>query len=323
MKFFSSARSLNVMLSFATLGVALLLAPFTAVPAFAQHYTQTNLVSDVPVTPAATIMDPNLKNPWGLIASPGSPWWVSNNANGTSTLYSISLANPPVPAIIPINGTGIVTVPNAPSQPAPGSPTGIMFNGSATNFLLAAGTPARFIFVTEDGTVSGWNSGPTAVIKVDNSQKPNAANGAVYKGATIAEIHGQRFILAANFRSGRIDIFDTNFNQLKVFEDMFDDDRIPRGFAPFNIHAVGPNHYVPYAKQDSAQHDPVGGAGFGFVAVFNHEGRMLAHLQPGPWMNAPWGIALAPENFGEFSHTLLVGQFRGGNIAAFNPLTGE
>src|SRR5579883_466104 len=215
--------------------------------AFAQHYTQTNLVSDVPVTPAAAVTDPNLKNPWGLVASATSPWWVSNNAGGTSTLYSMSLATPPVPAIIPINGNGIVTVPSAPSQSAPGSPTGIMFNGSPMDFLLAPATPARFIFVTEDGTISGWNSGPTAVIKVDNSQKPNAANGAVYKGGTIADINGKRFILAANFRSGRIDIFDTTFAQVNAFRGIFEDPFIPRGFAPFNIRNVGANIYVTYA----------------------------------------------------------------------------
>ena len=102
-------------------------------------------------------------------------------------------------AIIPL----VVTVPNAPSQTAPGSPTGVMFNGSATDFLLAPGKRAIFMWVTEDGTISGWNPGvqpTTAVIKVDHSQVHNAKNGAVFKGATLAEIDGKRFILAANFR---------------------------------------------------------------------------------------------------------------------------
>ncbi len=300
--------------------VAVVLSTLT----FAQHYTQTNLVSDVPGL--APVLDKNLQNPWGLVASPGSPWWVSNNNSGTSTLYSIDATG--AAHIVPINPAPneFVAVPNAPSQTPPGTPTGIMFNGSKTDFLLAPGKQAIFIFVSEDGTVQGWNPGinpATTIIKVDNSQVPDAANGAVYKGATIAEIDGNKFILAANFRSGRIDVFDTNFKQVKISEDAFDDDRIPRDFAPFNVQAIGPNIYVTYAKQDSFKHDPVGGTGFGFVAVFNSHGRMLTHLQHGPWFNAPWGVVLATAHFGEFSHTLLVGNFRGGTIAAFNPLTGR
>ncbi|HTC93100.1 MAG TPA: TIGR03118 family protein [Terriglobales bacterium] len=289
---------------------------------FGQHYTETDLVSDVPGAPGQTpIIDPNLQNPWGLVSSPTSPWWVSNNNSGTSTLYSIDAAG--VVHIVPINAPkDLVAVPNAPSQPAPGTPTGIMFNGS-NDFQLTPGNPAAFIFVTEDGTVQGWAGGPTATIKVDHSQVPDAANGAVYKGATIAEIDGNKFILAANFRSGRVDVFDTNFKQVKISEEAFDDDRIPRDFAPFNVQAIGPNIYVTYAKQDAPKHDPVGGTGFGFVAVFNSHGRMLTHLQHGPWFNAPWGVVLTTEHFGEFSHTLLVGNFRGGTIAAFNPLTGR
>jgi uncharacterized protein (TIGR03118 family) len=283
--------------------------------ALAQHYTQTNLVSNVGAAPTN---DPNLQNAWGLVASPGSPWWLSNNAGGTSTLYSVN-ATGTAATIVPL----VVTVPNAPSQSAPGSPTGIMFNGSPTDFLLAPGKPARFIFVTEDGTVSGWNSGTMATIMVDNSQVPDAANGAVYKGATIAEIDGNKFILAANFRSGRVDVFDTNFKQVKISEEQFDDDRIPRDFAPFNVQGVGPNIYVTYAKQNAAKHDPVGGAGFGFVDVFSPHGKLLQRLQHGPWMNAPWGVVWATQHFGEFTNTILVGQFRNGWISAFNPVTGR
>lgn len=300
--------------------VAVVLSTFT----FAQHYTQTNLVTNV--SGMAPLVDANLQNPWGLVASPTSPWWVSNNNSGTSTLYSIDAMG--AAHLVPINPppNEFVAVPNAPSQPAPGTPTGIMFNGSATDFQLAPNRQAIFMFVTEDGTVQGWNPGvnpASAIIERDNSQIPDAANGAVYKGATIAEIDGKKFILAANFRSGRIDVFDTTFNPVKISEDAFDDERIPRGFAPFNVQAIGPNIYVTYAKQDGPKHDPVGGAGFGFVAVFNSHGKLLTHLQHGPWFNAPWGVVLTTAHFGEFSHTLLVGNFRGGTIAAFNPLTGR
>lgn len=308
--------------SFTIVSFALLL--FSSL-AFAQHYTQTNLVANFASTPPAGVMDPNLQNAWGLVSSPtGSPWWVANNAGGTTTLYAIN-ATGTAATIVPINGTGIVTITNAPSQPAPGSPTGAMFNGSPTDFLLAPGKPALFIFVTEDGTIQGWNPGvsPNTVIEVDHSQVPDAANGAVFKGSTIAEIDGKKFILAANFRSGRIDIFDTNFKQVRLSEEAFEDEEMPRGFVPFNVQGLGPNIYVTYAKQDAARHDPVGGAGFGFVNVFSSHGRLLQRLQHTASMNAPWGIAWAVQNFGEFSNTILVGQFRGGNVSAFNPVTGR
>jgi uncharacterized protein (TIGR03118 family) len=297
----------------------------------AQHYTQTNLVSNV--AGQAPLEDPNLQNAWGLVASPtGSPWWVSNNADGTSTLYSISANSTGglVATLIPINPAPneFVKIPNAPSQPPPGSPTGVMFNGSPTNFLLAPGAPAAFIFVTEDGTVQGWNptvNRASAVIEVDNSQVPNAANGAVYKGSTIAEIDGHEFILAANFRSGKIDIFDTNFKPVHFSEERFDDDSIPRDFAPFNVQGVGPNIYVTYAKQDAAKHDPPnpGQPGDGFVDVFDRHGRLLQRLEHGNWFNAPWGVVWATPGFGEFSNTILIGNFRGDNISAFNPVTGK
>ncbi|HEY6347900.1 MAG TPA: TIGR03118 family protein [Candidatus Angelobacter sp.] len=286
---------------------------------FAQHYTQTNLVSN---TGSAPVNDPNLQNAWGLVSGPGTPFWVSNNAGGTSTLYSVD-ATGTAATIVPL----VVTIPNAPSQNAPGSPTGVMFNGSPTDFLLAPGKPAIFMFASEDGTIQGWNPGVAlnnSVIKVDNSQVPNAKNGAVYKGATIAEIDGKHFILAANFRSGRIDIFDTNFKQVRFDDDdAFNDERIPRDFAPFNVQGVGPNIYVTFAEQDAARHDPVGGAGLGFVDVFDSHGRLLQRLQHGSWMNAPWGVVWATQHFGEFTNTILIGQFRGGNVSAFNPVTGR
>lgn len=291
----------------------------------AQHYTQKNLASN---TGAAPLNDTNLQNAWGLVAGPGTPWWVSNNAGGTSTLYAMDPTGTTA-TLVPINPAPneFVTVPNAPSQGAPGSPTGVMFNGSPTDFLLAPGKPAIFLFVSEDGTVQGWHPAvnrASAVIKVDNSQVPDAANGAVYKGATIAEIDGKKFVLAANFRSGRIDVFDTTFKQVRISEEAFEDDEIPRGFAPFNVQGIGPNIYVTFAKQDAARHDPVPPEpGLGFVDVFNSHGRLLQRLQHGPWFDAPWGVVWATQHFGEFTNTILIGNFRGGNIASFNPVTGR
>jgi uncharacterized protein (TIGR03118 family) len=300
---------------------ALALALFPTL-ASAQHYQQTNLVSNVPVTPAASISDPNLQNAWGLVHGPGTPWWISNNAGGTSTLYNTSGLNPanpsgqtPAPVLEPVSivalnapggtpGNG-VKIPNAPSQPAPGSPTAVLFNGSTTDFPVAPGKPATFLFVTEDGTIQGWNSSVNA------------------KTAIILQFGGNEYLLVANFRSGKIDVFDSNFKPIRVPNERFSMEGIPAGFAPFNVQGIGPNIYITFAQQDAAKHDPVGGAGAGFVLIYDGQGRRLARLEHGDWFNAPWGVALAPADFGLFSHTLLVGNFRGGTIAAFNPLTGR
>jgi uncharacterized protein (TIGR03118 family) len=292
----------------------------------AQHYKQTNLVSDI--MGMAPTFDPNLKNPWGLTRSSGSPWWVGNNNSGTSTLYTGA------GAIIPINGTGTVTVP--PPKFAPGTqsaPTGVVFNGSATDFLVGPSAPAHFIFVTEDGTISGWAGGQNAVLVVDNSQN-GGPNGAVYKGATSAEIDGKHFLYVTNFRSGKVEVYDTNFKPVHLGEEAFDPDgdgdrdrddrggeRIPRGYAPFNIQNVGGTLFVTYAKQDAPRHDPVGGDGFGFVLLYTPKGHVIGHLQHGDWMNAPWGVVWTTRDFGAFSNSILVGNFRSGWIAAFDGFT--
>jgi uncharacterized protein (TIGR03118 family) len=308
----------------------------------AQHYTQKNLLSDISQPNNAdgskVGIDPNLKNPWGLTRSSGSPWWVGNNNSGTSTLYDgngnfVNLPDQPGGQT-----ANFITVPPASTtKPPVGTPTGAVFNGSATDFLLVpgkTGTQAVFIFVTEDGTISGWNPGVNvtpgakisgnAVIVVDNSDK-GGADGAVYKGATTADINGQRFLYVANFRSGKVEVYDTNFKPAHLGnhrdDDAFDDDDIPFGFAPFNVQNVGGSLFVTYAKQDAAKHDPVGGDGLGFVDIYSPTGHFEGRLQHGDWMNAPWGVVWTPRDFGEFSNTILVGNFRSGWIAAFNGFT--
>jgi uncharacterized protein (TIGR03118 family) len=295
------------------LAVAVLLSSL----AFGQHYTQTNLVSDLSGT--ATTTDPNLKNAWGLVRSAGSPWWVANNGTGTSTLYNGAGVPQPQPTTANPTATPlVVTIPPPKNGTGPATPTGIVFNGTATDFLLAPGKQALFIFVTEDGTISGWNPGvnPNAVLEVDNSKK-----GAVYKGATISELHGVHYLYVTNFHSGRVEVYDTSFKRVHLSEERFDDDCLRDGFAPFNIQAIGKNIFVTYAKQDSDKHDDVPGAGLGFVDVFSSSGRLRAHLQHGPWLNSPWGVVQAPGEFGEFSHSLLIGNFGSGQIAAYNPVT--
>ena len=287
--------------------------------AFGQHYIQTNLVAN---TGDAQLLDANLRNAWGLVHGATTPWWISNNFTGTSTLYDVSTTPPtPRPQPIPL----VVHIPPPAGSPpgAIGHPTSVLFNGSPTDFLLAPNRPAIFIFATEDGTISGWNPGVNATNAVITFPPPNQSSDAVYKGATIAEIQGKKYILAANFRSGKIDVFDTTFTKLDVSKHAFRDQKLPKGFAPFNVQGIGPNVYVTYAKQDEDAEDDVPGAGLGFVDVFSPSGDLLLRLDHGDFLNAPWGVTLAPAFFGEFSHAVLVGNFGDGTINAFNPVTGE
>lgn len=282
--------------------------------AFGQHYKQTNLVSDV--MGLAATHDPNLVNAWGLSRSSGSPWWVADNGTGRTTLYNGS-GTP-----IPINGTGFVTIPPPKGSNGQSTPTGTVFNGSPTDFLLPNGKAALFLFATEDGTISGWNGGTDAVLVVDHSDN-GSANGAVYKGLTTADIHGKRFLYATNFRSGKVEVYDTTFKRVHLGEDAFDDDSIPRDFAPFNVQNVGGTLFVTFAKQNAARHDDVAGAGLGFVDIFTPSGRLISRLEHGPWMNSPWGVVWTPRDFGEYSNAILVGNFGSGRIAAFNGFTGK
>jgi uncharacterized protein (TIGR03118 family) len=317
-------QSLSKSLKLATLlAVGVALHPG---PTFAQHYKQTNLVSDIPGE--AAVHDPNLVNPWGITRSAGSPWWVSDNNSGFSTLYTGA------GAIIPINGNGTVTIPPPKNAPAGtiAAPTGIVFNGSS-DFVLPApnSNAAAFIFATEDGTISGWNGGPSAFLAVDNNDH-GSANGAVYKGATSADSNGKRFLYVTNFRAARVEVYDTNFHRVQLSDDAFnpdgdhDDDhdrdqRVPPGFAPFNIQNIGGSLFVTYAKQDPARHDDVGGDGNGYVEIYTPAGKHIGHLEHGDWLNSPWGVVWTPRDFGEFSNTILVGNFRSGWIAAFNGFT--
>ncbi len=297
-------------LSIASIG---LFSLSTALPAQqVQHYKQTNLVSDLPGM--AAITDPNLVNPWGMSRATGSPWWVSDNGTGLSTLYL---------------GTGeirplVVTIPPADSSGGSGNPTGQVFNGTQ-DFQLAAGKPALFIFATEDGTISGWNPGvnPTAaVIKV------NTKGASIFKGLAVATINDpsagpRNFLYAADFRRGRVAVYDLNFKRVHLDDDAFEDERLPEGFAPFNVQNIGGNLYVAYAKQDSEKEDEVDGPGLGYVDVFSPRGRLLHRLQSGPWFNAPWGMTQAPTDFGIYSHDILIGQFGSGEILVFDPVTGR
>ena len=285
-----------------------LLLLFTTSRVSAQHYQQTNLVSDVPGL--AKFTDPNLVNPWGLASSATSPWWVADNGTGLSTLYK---------------GDGtkqglIVTIATPPGDTDPATPTGIVFNGT-TDFQLVPGavpnTAARFIFVTEDGTISGWRSGTHSVLKVNNS------GSAIYKGVTIAQSGGANRLYVANFSGGTVDVFDANYAPVTLGVGAFTDPALPDGFAPFNVQNINGKVYVAFAKQDEEKKDEVAGRKLGYVDVFDGSGNLLQRFEHGPWMNAPWGLAMAPADFGKSSNMLLVGMFGSGQIATFDPATGD
>jgi uncharacterized protein (TIGR03118 family) len=289
----------------------------------AQAYQQTNFVSDV--QGLAPTPDGHLLNPWGLISSSTSPWWVSDNNGGVSTLYNGNTG-----AIMPL----VVNIPPLDAnRNGTGTPTGVVFTLAAGFTFQANGKTAAsvFTFVTEDGTIVAWGPGINpndlphdAFVVVDNSANPNAAEGAVYKGATIAQMTpgGPFFLYVTNIRAGRIEIYDTNFNSVKLGgqddEDSFRDEEIPEGFAPFNVQETNGNLYVTYAKQNASKHDDFDFPGFGFVDKFSPKGKLLQRLDHGPWLNAPWGVALAPGNFGFFSNHLFIGNAGSGQIAVYD-----
>lgn len=309
-------------LSVASLGLFSLALTVTAQQE--QHYKQTNLISDLPGMAATT--DPNLVNPWGMSRSSGSPWWVSDNGPGVTTLYTGAGAAVPLGQPCPAGTqTNCVTIPSGdPNSSLTGTPTGQVFNGT-TDFQLTSGNPARFIFVTEDGAVSGWNpavSPASAVIKV-NTKSASVFKGVALATASTASGATANFLYVADFRRARVNVYDTNFHPVPMDEDAFRDQDVPEGFAPFNVQNIGGNLYVAFARQDSQKHDEVDGPGLGYVDVFSPSGRLLHRLQHGRWLNAPWGITQAPTDFGAYSHDILVGQFGSGNIDVFDPVTGR
>jgi uncharacterized protein (TIGR03118 family) len=273
-------------------------------------YQQTNLVSDQPGVAANT--DPKLVNPWGISSSSTSPFWVSDAGTGLSTLYNSA----GVPSSI------VVTIPGGAGLVGPSTPTGNIFNGTR-DFVITKGTASavpNFIFATEDGTLSAWS--PTvdarnAVLTMDNSK-----TGAVFKGLAMANNGSGNFLYAADFGKGTIDVFDGKYAAQPAAAFPFTDPNLPAGFAPFNVQTFGGNLYVAYAKQDSNKLDDVGGSGNGFVNIFTPNGQLIRRLVTQGPLNSPWGMAIAPAGFGQFSGALLVGNFRDGRITAFDPTTG-
>jgi uncharacterized protein (TIGR03118 family) len=277
-------------------------------------FIQTNLVSDGSV-PAATI-SASLINPWGISHSPTGPFWVSDNGTGLTTLYNGA------GAILAAAGHADITV-AAPAGVDTSTPTGQVFNSAGAGFTVTDNgvtAPSVFLFATEDGTISGWAptvaGGATSIIAVDNSQGDDPA---VYKGLAIGTTTQGTFLYAANFSHGTVDMFDSQFNQMKSFTDP----DVPAGYAPFNVQVLDDKLYVTYAKQDDAKHDDAAGPGRGFVDSFDLNGNMLERVASRGVLNSPWGLDIAPKSFGQFAGDLLVGNFGDGTIDAFDPHNGR
>jgi len=250
-------------------------------------------------------------NAWGIAISGTSPFWLCDGGTGLSTVYTFSATT------FAVSATKAVLPPSA--KDANTVCTGIVVN-STTGFTIgpAPGRPSSFIFATEGGTISGWANAvdpQKAQMAVDNS-----VAGAVYKGLAIVATPTPQ-LYAANFNSGKIDVFDANFQPVTL-SGAFTDPAIPAGFAPFNIQNLGGNLYVTYAKQDANKVFDVPGAGNGYVDIYDPAGKLLSHFIAGGQLNSPWGIQIAPSTFGKFAGAFLVGNFGDGLINAYDAKTG-
>jgi uncharacterized protein (TIGR03118 family) len=281
-----------------------------AVQAQPSPYVQTNLVSNI--AGLAAVTDPLLVNPWGISMSPTSPFWVSNQASNSSTLYAVSGSTDVTRVDIPPNG--FVAVPTTAAGPQ--GPTGQVNNTNTASFQLTPGdatTSSRFIFANLNGTLSGWAGGPSATIRA-------ATAGAVYTGLAISAA-GTR-LYAADTVSGGIHVFDSSFARLSA-AGAFVDPNVPAGFGAFNVQDVGGTVFVTYAPAGlEAQRNAT--RGMGFVSAFDENGTFLRTVVSGSRLAAPWGVALAPASFGPFGGDLLVGNFSfvASEINAFDPVTG-
>lgn len=264
------------------------------------HYQQINLVSDI--SAAAQLQDTNLVNSWGVAFGATGPFWISDNASGKATLYAVTNDVSGAPHVT--RNPLVVTIPGNGSVTGGVKNNTLGFNGDA------------FVFVTEDGTISGWRGalGTTAEVLT-------ARSSAVYKGATIATNNSGPVLLVANFAEGTIDEYDATSHLVGQFKDT----HAPSGFSPFNVQVVAGTVFVTFAKQDAAKHDDEAGRGRGLIDIFDVQHGTFRRFATGKAaggnireMNSPWGVTLAPSTFGSHADQLLVGNFGSGTIMSFN-----
>jgi uncharacterized protein (TIGR03118 family) len=271
-------------------------------PASAQSFTVNNLTADVPGAAANT--DPNLIGSVGLSRGIIGKWWVPNSGSATATLYDGN----------GIESALIVSLPPVPGSSTPTRATGTVFTGGIQGFNVSPGNPSVFMFVTLDGTILGWNFNVDlvhAIVVVNRNGK------ASYTGMTTAEIGTAHYLYAVNALTERIEIFDVNFQMVSFGHEAFEDPELPDGLVPFNVQNIGKDIVVTYHRQRAGDGEDVEG----WVAIFDASGHFIRRLHPGPWLNAPWGVTLAPQDYGEFTHMLLVANHGSGQIAAFDPFS--
>jgi uncharacterized protein (TIGR03118 family) len=245
--------------------------------------------------------DAALFDPAGLACDATGPWLVAGAGGG---------------AAIVLNGRGL---PGDATVKAPEA-IGLAFNGGG-GFVVGdegAAGPARFLFASRNGVISGWSPSLSSVAAEETafSAIDASAEGAGYTAITAAAAASGDRLYAADFRRNRIDVFDAAFRRVSWHE-AFLEPRLPADFAPFNVANLGGRIYVAYARPGPGG-DPVAGPGLGFVSVFDPEGRLLGRVDLGEPLNAPWGLAIAPQGFGPYSGHLLVGNTGDGRINAFD-----
>jgi uncharacterized protein (TIGR03118 family) len=305
-------RTLRIGLAGATVA---LLVPLGAAPARADddgaaaapRVTQINQVSDDPAQ-HPKLIDPNVVNAWGLALSPTSPLWVANNGTNTATLYPGGL-----------NGAAVSPSPFVVQIPG-GAPTGQVFNGTGQFVVTGTkddGTPgsgsAVFIFDSEGGDITGWSP----AISRTHAFVAAHVDGASYKGLALLQSPFGPLLLAADFANGRIDVFDRTFQRLTLPHQFFNDPKLPKGYAPFNVMVNGDTVYVAYAKKEAGGDEEQAGPGLGIVDAFTDIGLTMRRVASHGTLNAPWGLAIAPASFGRFAGALLVGNFGDGRIGAY------
>lgn len=294
-----SYRFINIIILFLAVFIALdACRKFPHFPPLANDFQQVNLVANNGSYGAVTV-DPTLLNGWGIAFAPSGPAWVSSNGAGLSNIYNSAgvILRPPV--TIPTNGSA-----------TGGTPTGAVFNGTS-GFKLSNGNTAKFIFVGEDGVISGWNTGNGAEVAINNMD-------AVYKGVTLATDGGVPYLYAANFKTHKVDVYDTLWNAVSK---PFRDPGIPSDYSPFNVQNINGKVYVVYAKLGEGL-DEAHGAGTGIVDIYNPDGSLVKRFVSHGSLNAPWGITWAPSSFWGSTNSsatiILIGNFGDGLINAYD-----
>lgn len=275
----------------------------TALAQYVQHNLVTNKKTSAPHT------DPNLVNAWGLSFLPTSSFWVSDEATGKTTVYNASGDLKLTVSIRPASGTGL------------GTPTGQVANPNNTIFMIKEKTSssvkmgsAAFIFATLDGTISGWNpnvDSANSVIAVNRSTEADSYTGlAITTFTPVGSTTPKTYLAVADAAHNLVRVFDDDFKLVESFRDP----NTPKGLAVYGIQADGETVYVTLGAFGSSA---------GAVDVFNLKAKTVHRLITNGPLNLPWGIAVAPKNFGEFSNALLVGNTGNGWINAFNATTGK